>query len=169
VSVRDGALSADPEADLLKVVALDRRGQGHIARGLVSGFGLRRGALAASISFDTASVILLGTSDADMLVAVERVLTLGGGLVVAADGAVQAEVPLPVGGITSEQPMEVLARELSEAQRALAELGCVRENPFLSAQALTFLAIPALRIRERGLWDVRRNQVVPLIAGEGET
>jgi adenine deaminase len=169
VSVRDGALSADPEADLLKVVALDRRGQGHIARGLVSGFGLRRGALAASISFDTASVILLGTSDADMLVAVERVLTLGGGLVVAADGAVQAEVPLPVGGITSEQPMGVLARELSEAQRALAELGCVRENPFLSAQALTFLAIPALRIRERGLWDVRRNQVVPLIAGEGET
>ncbi len=169
VSVRDGALSADPEADLLKVVALDRRGQGHIARGLVSGFGLRRGALAASISFDTASLILLGTSDADMLVAAERMLDLGGGLVVAADGAVQAEVPLPVGGITSEQPMGVLARELSEAQRALAELGCVRENPFLSAQALTFLAIPALRIRERGLWDVRRNQVVPLIAGEGET
>ncbi len=169
VSVRDGALSADPEADLLKVVALDRRGQGHIARGLVSGFGLRRGALAASISFDTASVILLGASDADMLVAAERMLNLGGGLVVAADGAVQAEVPLPVGGITSEQPMGVLARELSEAQRALAELGCIRENPFLSAQALTFLAIPALRIRERGLWDVRRNQVVPLIAGEGET
>ena len=169
VSVRDGALSADPEADLLKVVALDRRGQGHIARGLVSGYGLRRGALAASISFDTASLILLGTSDADMLVAAERMLTLGGGLVVAADGAVQAEVPLPVGGITSKQPMGVLARELMVAQRALAELGCVRENPFLSAQALTFLAIPALRIRERGLWDVRRNQVVPLIAGEGET
>jgi adenine deaminase len=168
LSVRDGALATDPEADLLKVVALDRRGRGQIARGFVSGYGLRRGALAASVSFDTANLILLGASDADMLVAAERMLAMGGGLVVAVDGAIRAEVPLPLGGVISDQPMGVLARQIAACQQALLELGCVRENPFLSAQVLTFLAIPALRIRERGLWDVRRNQVVPLIVDAGD-
>jgi len=168
LAVRDGVLCADPEADLLKVVAMDRRGLGQVARGFVSGYGLRCGALAASISFDTANLILLGATDADMLVAAERMLALGGGLVVAAGGVPIAEVPLPLGGVTSDQPMDVLAGQIGEIQRALSELGCVRENPFLSAQVLTFTAIPALRIRERGLWDVRRNQVVPLIVDEGD-
>lgn len=165
--VRNGALWADPEADLLKVVVLDRRGQGRIARGFVSGYGLCGGALAASLSFDTANLILLGANEADMLTAAERMLALGGGLVAAAGGAIVAEVPLPLGGVTSDQPMEVLAGQIARFQRALAELGCIRENPFLSAQVVTFIAIPALRIRESGLWDVRRNQAVPLIVDEG--
>ncbi len=168
VPVRDGALTADPGADLLKVVVMDRRGRGQIARGFVSGYGLRRGGLASSLSFDTANLVLLGGNDADMLVAARRMLSLGGGLVVAAEGAVRAELPLPLGGTISDQPMGVLAGQIAACQRALAELGCVRENPVLSAQVLTFLAIPALRIRERGLWDVRRNQEVPLFVGEGD-
>jgi len=167
VAARNGELSVDPRSDLLKVVVLDRRGQGQIARGFVSGYGLRHGALASSISFDTASLILLGASDADMLVAAERMLRLGGGMVVASDGSIRAEVPLPLGGVTSDRTMDVLAGQIARFQRTLSELGCVRENPLLSAQVLTFTAIPAMRIRECGLWDVRRNQVVPLIVEEG--
>jgi adenine deaminase len=168
VEIRKGALTADPEADLLKVVAMDRRGNGQIAHGFVSGFGMRRGGLAVSTSFDVADLILLGASDADMLLAGERMLAQGGGLVVACNGAIRTEVPFPLGGITSDQPMPVLARQIEEFQGTLRDLGCVRENPFLSAQVLTFTAIPALRIRERGLWDVRGNQVVSLIVDDGE-
>jgi adenine deaminase len=168
VVIRNGALTADPEADLLKVVAMDRRGNGQIAHGFVSGFGMRRGGLAVSTSFDVADLILLGASDADMLLAGERMMAQGGGLVVACNGAIRAEVPFPLGGITSDQPMPVLARQIEEFQGTLRDLGCVRENPFLSAQVLTFTAIPALRIRERGLWDVRGNQVVSLIVDDGE-
>ena len=167
VPVRGGAFEADPEADLLKIVAMDRRGHGQIARGFVSGYGLRRGALAASVSFDTANLILLGGNDADMLVAAERMLVMGGGVVVAEDGAIRAEVPLPLGGVMSDQPMDRLAGQIVACQRALAELGCIRENPLLSAQVVTFIAIPAIRIRERGLWDVRWNQAVSLIVDEG--
>jgi adenine deaminase len=95
-----------------------------------------------------------------------RMLALGGGLVVAADGVVRAEIPLPVGGIISNEPIPILAEQINRFQRALRELGCIRENPFLAAQVLTFTAIPSLRIRERGLWDVRKGQPVPLIAEE---
>jgi adenine deaminase len=165
--VKGPELRVEPDADLLKVVAIDRRGQGQIARGFVSGYGLRRGALAASLSFDTANLILLGADESDMLMAADRMLAMGGGIVVVADGILQADVPLPLGGIISEQPMGVLADQFAACQRVLSELGCVRANPLLSAQVVTFIAIPALRIRERGLWDVRRNQVVPLMV-EGD-
>lgn len=165
--VREGALHADPATDLLKVVVLDRHGRGLTARGLVSGYGLRRGAVASSLSFDTSNLILLGACDADMLIAADRMLALGGGMVVAADGIIRAEIPLPLGGITSDQPMTPLAGQIASLQQALHELGCVRENPFLSAQVVTFTAIPALRIRECGLWDVRQNRVVPLLVDEG--
>jgi adenine deaminase len=168
LSTSGGAVHADPSTDLLKAVALDRYGVGRIGRGLVSGFGRLRGAVAASVSFDTNNLVALGGSDADMLLALERTLALGGGVVVAADGAIRAEIPLPLGGITSEQPMTALGAEIIRIQKALHELGCTRENPLLSVQVLTFTAIPALRIRERGLWDVRSNRVVPLILDEGE-
>jgi adenine deaminase len=168
VAVRDGAIEADPAADLLKVVALDRYGAGRIGRGLLSGFGLSQGAVASSVSFDTVNLVVVGCNDPDMLTAAERMLTLGGGMVVAAGGRVLAEVPLPVGGIVSERSMAELAAEIRSVQRALHELGCIRSDPFLTVQVLTFTAIPALRIRERGLWDVKQNRVVPLILGEGE-
>jgi adenine deaminase len=64
--------------------------------------------------------------------------------------------------------MSALATEIAALQRVLGELGCVRADPFLTLQVLTFTAIPALRIRERGLWDVRENRMVPLILDEGE-
>jgi len=165
--VKEGGLHADPSSDLLKVVVLDRHGRGQIARGFVSGYGLRRGAIASSLSFDTSNLILLGARDADMLVAAERMLALGGGVVVAADGVVRAEIPLPLGGITSDQPMTTLAGQIASLQQVLHELGCVRQNPFLSAQVVTFTAIPAFRIRECGLWDVRQSRVVPLLVDEG--
>ncbi|HSB77393.1 MAG TPA: adenine deaminase C-terminal domain-containing protein [Candidatus Methylomirabilis sp.] len=165
--VRGGALQAAPATDLLKVVVLDRHGRGRMARGFVSGYGLRRGAIASSLSFDTSNLILLGASDADMLVAAGRMRALNGGVVVAADGAIRAEIPLPLGGIISDQPMTSLAAQIVSLQQVLHELGCVRENPFLSAQVVTFTAIPALRIRECGLWDVRQSRVVPLLVDEG--
>jgi adenine deaminase len=98
VAVRDGAVEADPAADLLKVVALDRHGAGRCGRGLLSGFGLSRGAVATSASFDAVNLVAVGGNDADMLAALERVLALGGGMVAAAGGVVRAEVPLPLGG-----------------------------------------------------------------------
>jgi adenine deaminase len=168
VPAHGGKASTGMLDDLLKVVALDRYGAGCIACGLVSGYGLHRGALATSLSFDPANLILLGRSDRDMLAAAERMQALGGGFVVIADGAVEAEIRMPQGGIFSDQPVEPLANAVWRCHRALQALGCRRQNPLLSAQVLTFTAIPALRIRERGLWDVRDGRVVPLVVESDE-
>jgi adenine deaminase len=163
VEASAGLLRPAPEADLLKAVVLDRFGHGRVARGFVSGFGLREGAVACSLSFDTSNLVLLGASDEAILRAAHRMHALGGGVVVASGGGIAAELPLALGGVTSAAPLPVLAGQLRAVNAALRDLGCVRDNPLLSTQVLTFTAIPGLRIRERGLWDVRRNRAVPLV------
>ena len=161
--VRGGEALADPERDLAKIAVIERHlGTGRIGRGFVRGFGLRRGALATSLSHDAHNVVVVGVSDSSMAFAVRRLANIGGGIVVVDGAEVAAELPLPVAGILSDAPLEeVVAR--SHAIVAAAEtLGCAIEAPF---QLLAFLAlsvIPSLKITDRGLVDVDRFEIVPL-------
>ena len=91
IPFRDGLRHADPEHDLLKICVLERHGRnGNIGRGFVRGFGFRRGALASSVGHDSHNICVVGASDEDMALAVNRLLTLGGGLVAAENGRVTA-------------------------------------------------------------------------------
>jgi adenine deaminase len=164
-TVRDGEAVADPARDLAKIAVLERHlGTGRIGLGFVRGFGLERGAFAASIAHDAHNLIVVGVDDASMEQAVRRLVDIGGGIVVVDGGVVAAELPLPVAGLLSDRPLaEVLAA--SEALNRSAEaLGVRFPHPF---QVLAFLAlsvIPSLKITDRGLVDVDRFELVPLAA-----
>ncbi len=160
--VRDGALVVDPAAGYSKAAALDRFGQGRKTVGVVKGFGLKRGAFAVSYSFDCANLVAIGADDADMALALNRMAELGGGFVVADGGRIAAELPLEVGGAISEAPISDLAARLVAVQDAIRRLGCPLPNPVVAGSTLTFTAVPSLRIRERGLMQVRSGRSVAL-------
>ncbi len=159
--VRDGTLQVDPQRDLLTVVAFDRRGHGRLMAGVVAGFGLRDGAAATSLTFDTADVVVVGARQEAMLRAARAVLEAGGGYGVVKDGGMEF-LPLPVGGTLSNLSAPELAARLEAIESCFRALGCRLRNPFLTLQALTFSAIPALRISSRGLLDVKTNRRVEL-------
>jgi len=166
--VRHGVLVVDPAAGYCKAAALDRYGQGRKTVGVAKGFRLRRGAFGVSYSFDCANVVAIGADEADMALVMNRMAELGGGLVVADGGRIVAELPLEVGGIVSEAPMGELARGIMAVQDAIHALGCPLPNPIVAGSTLTFTAVPSLRIRERGLVQVRTGQSVGLFVGPGE-
>ena len=96
--------TADPERDLAKIAVIERHlGTGRIGLGFVRGFGLTRGAFASTFSHDAHNVVVVGMSDAEMALAVERLVELGGGLVVVDGATVTAELPLPVAGLLSDR------------------------------------------------------------------
>jgi adenine deaminase len=162
--VRDGAVAADPTSDLLLAAVCDRRGGRHRGLGIVQGFGLREGAVASTLSFDTADLVLVGASHEALAAAGQRAVEIGGGFVVAdGAGAVRAELPLPLGGIASAAPMTELAQGLEAAAGALRDLGCPLARPLLTLQTLTFSAIPALRLTTRGLLAVKSRAHVPAL------
>jgi adenine deaminase len=163
--VEGGMAVADPSRSLAKIAVVERHlGTGRIGLGFVKGFGLRRGAIATSLSHDAHNIVVVGVDDGDMARAVQRLAETGGGLVVIADRGVQAELPLPVAGILADAPYEEVV-ELSDACHAAArELGCEFPAPFQTLSFLALSVIPKLKITDRGLVDVDAFDLVPLSA-----
>jgi adenine deaminase len=156
VPVKQGHLAADPAAGLVKIAAIDRtHNAGKKAMGLLSGFGLKAGALACSAAWDSTDVVVVGTDEADMALAVNRIRSLQGGTVVTRAGAVLAELPLPVFGLISNLPLEDIARRLVRLKTVLKELGIMFPDPLLTLATLTGAAIPYLRICEEGLVNIK--------------
>lgn len=162
-AVRDGELVADTERDLLKVAVVERHhATGNIGIGFVKGFGLKQGAFASSVAHDAHNIVVVGASDQDMRVAVEKVVAMQGGLAVARDGVVVDALPLSIAGLMSPLPIRRVDEKLLQLEQSLAGQGCTAERPFMSLAFLALSVIPALKLTDRGLVDVRRFAFVPL-------
>jgi adenine deaminase len=158
--VEEGHIRCAPEQDVIKVAAIDRRHvPGKIFTGLLRGFGLREGAVAASMAWDTSNLIAAGASEADMALCVNRIRALQGGIVIARAGAVMAELPLPNLGLIADLPIAELNLRLTELTRAIHALGSPFPDPLLTLTTLTGAAIPYLRISENGLVNLKTGEV----------
>jgi adenine deaminase len=163
--VTDGQLSADSSRDILKVSAIDRtHNPGDLFTGLIKGFGLKSGAIASSAAWDTSDIIVIGANDEDMAFAVNRIRKLQGGTVVCRRGKILAELPLPVFGLISDLPLQIIDRQLKEVITAAQNLGVPFPQPMLSLTTLTGAAIPYLRICEEGYVNLKDGRPLPFFA-----
>ncbi len=161
--VRDGRLGTDVTRDLLKLAVVERhQGSGRVGLGLVRGFGLTKGALASTLAHDSHNLLRLGADEGDMTAAACHLGVLGGGLAVAADGEILADLPLPVGGLLSSEPLEKVARAYDSLQAAYRSLGGRLDDPFMALSFLSLEVIPALKLTDLGLVDVNKFRIVPL-------
>ena len=161
--VHNGRLAADPSQDLLKLAVLERhRATGNLGLGLVQGFGLKRGALASTVAHDSHNIVVVGANEMDILVAIEHLVRLKGGLAVAAGGRVLADLPLPIAGLISPEPLETVAAAYGRLLEAYRHLGGNLPDPFMALSFLALPVIPALKLTDLGLVDVNKFQVVPL-------
>jgi adenine deaminase len=162
---RNGEVVADPARDLAKAAVVERHLEtGRIGLGFVSGFGLRRGALASTHAHDAHNVVVVGTEDADMAAAVNRLREIGGGQVVVAGGSVLAELPCPIGGLLSDLPAAEVAAASGRLDGAARELGVTLPSPFMAMSFLALSVIPELKLTDRGLVDTVAFSLVPLEA-----
>ncbi|HUB41107.1 MAG TPA: adenine deaminase [Streptosporangiaceae bacterium] len=152
----------DPASAVARIGVAERHlGTGRIGLGYVRGFGLNRGAIASTVAHDAHNCMVVGEigpgGPGEMAVAVARLAELGGGQVAVLDGKVIAEVPLPIGGLMSDQPAAVVAAAVERLEHiAAAELGVTIGAPFMHLSFLGLSVIPELRITDHGLVDVDR-------------
>jgi adenine deaminase len=162
-AVRNGEVVSDPGRDLLKVAVLERhRGTGRKGLGLVRGLGIRRGALASTVAHDSHHLVVVGATDSDMVVAVNALREIGGGLVVASGAAILARLPLPVAGLMSDAPLSQVVNQKREINRAVRDLGTALDQPFMALSFLALPVIPKLKLTDQGLVDVELFRHVPL-------
>ena len=160
-----GEFVYDPAADIVKVAVIERhKNTGNVALALLRGYGIRHGAVALSIAHDSHNIIVVGTNDADMVFAVERLIEQGGGIVLANDISVLESMPMPLGGIMSDQSGEWVMEKLNvlheKAYEALGISGSV--EPVMTLCFMSLAVIPELKLTDMGLFDVTKFSFIDL-------
>ena len=164
ITTTDGGYTdrIDVDYDILKIAVIERhKNTHHIGLGYIKGYGLKKGAVATSISHDSHNIIVVGTNEEDMAFAVNRVVSLNGGIVVADAGQVTAEVPLAVAGIMSDEPLTVVNEKLEAAKENAFTAGVNRNiDPFMTLSFMALPVIPTLRVTTRGVFDVTTQRYI---------
>ena len=152
----------DVDYDVLKIAVVERhKNTHHIGIGYIQGYGLKSGAVATSISHDSHNIIVVGTNEANMAAAVNRVAELNGGIVVWDQGRPAAEGPLAIAGIMSDEPLVTVNEKLEQAKDVAHSLGVNPGiDPFMTLSFMALPVIPSLRITTRGVFDVTTQSYV---------
>ncbi len=163
MKVKKGSVLSDVEQDILKLAVVERYGKnGNVGVGFVRGFQLKKGALAYSMSHDHHNIVVVGTNDEDMAVAVNEVARLNGGLAVACDGGILNSMELPIGGLMSEKTAEEVMAQLDILNADAKKMGCEMEAPFMSLSFISLPTVPDLGLTDKGLVDVLEHKLIEL-------
>ena len=161
VPINNGDKVPDVFRDLIRIAVIERHGlNGNIATGFVQGFGLKSGAIASTVAHDHHNIVTVGVNYDDIALAVNRLSEIDGGFVIADKGQILKEIPLPIAGLMSLQPFEIIQQELKELREVAHSLGVTLKEPFLQLSFLALPVIPALKITDRGLIDVTRFEII---------
>ena len=152
----EGVFIPDSSMDHLKIALIERHNAtGKIGLGIVKGLGLQSGALATTVAHDSHNLIVAGTNDEDILMAIQELEKSQGGLVIVSGGEVRAKLALPIAGLMSDESADFVYEQLRKMNQVLADLGVSQDyNPFLTLSFLALPVIPALKITTEGLFDV---------------
>jgi adenine deaminase len=151
--------------DLAKIALVERhRGTGGVKVGLVSGFGFtEKCAIASTVAHDSHHMIVVGTDEAAMAEAANGLARSGGGQVVIKDGQVIGQVELQIAGLMSTERADIVARKTATVLEGFRACGCTLNNPNMQLSLLALVVIPELRISDKGLVDVNRFELIPVV------
>lgn len=160
VPVVDGAISCEGAGDVMYASCVERYGKnGGMSRVFVSGFGFARGAIASSVGHDHHNITAVGKNHEDMALCINRIAELGGGAVIAEDGKIIYELPLPICGLLATMDGREAAVLLAQMQQHLRDGGCTMPAPFMSL-SFAALGIPEYAITDKGLVEVKTMSLV---------
>ena len=161
--VKDGFYVSDPDRDILKIAVVNRYSDTPPAVGFVKNFGLKKGAIASSVSHDSHNIVAVGVSDEDICSAVNLIIEGKGGLSVVSD-SIKEFLPLPVAGLMSNKDGFKVAEIYSRIEKVAKDLGAKLSSPFMTLSFMALPVIPSLKITDKGLFDVETFSFTPLEA-----
>lgn len=163
----NGLFVFDKNIDACKCAVIERHhNTGKVGLGIIKGYGIQSGAIAASVAHDSHNIICVGVNDDEMNLAVENVKQNGGGFALVKDGKVIESLSLPVAGLMSDLSGEEVSKKLlSLHKKAVVELG-VNESlePVMSLTFMSLIVIPELKLTAGGLFDIFENRFIDIEA-----
>jgi len=150
--IENGNVVSDMKNDVLKLVVYNRYQPSSPSIGFIKNIGLKRGAIASTVAHDSHNIVAVGTSDAEITLAINRIIDSKGGIV-ACHGEQSCLLPLPIGGLMSDVEGKYIARKYEEVDAWAKELGSSLNAPFMTVAFMSLLVIPELKLTDTGLFD----------------
>jgi len=147
--------------DILKIIVKERYHDSPPAMAFIKGFGLKSGAFATSVAHDSHNIIAVGTTDRDIVQAVNMIVDANGGMSVVSDNE-SLILKLPVAGIMSDMPVSAMAQSYERLSEIVKSQGCLMDAPFMTLSFMALLVIPELKLSDKGLFDGKQFAFVPL-------
>ncbi len=164
VKVKDGYVDISDDDDFAMLTVFERHGKnGNKSTCIVKNLGLKKGAIASTVSHDCHNLIVLGRDEKDMLLAAETLKESGGGIVCVLNGEVEAMIELPIAGLLSDKPVNELAEKTSLLKQKMREMGMGSSCLLLQVATLALPVIPEVRLSDVGLVDVNKKEIIPII------
>ena len=165
--IENGKVISDPENDILKIVVLNRYTPSKPSIGFIKNFGLKKGAIASTVAHDSHNIIAVGTNDYSILKAMQLLIEKKGGICVIEEKNEGQHnnsffLPLQVGGIMSNENGYLVAEKYIHIDKKVKELGCKLTSPFMTLSFMALLVIPEIKISDKGLFDVKLFDFIPL-------
>ncbi|MBA4389991.1 MAG: hypothetical protein C0399_03540 [Syntrophus sp. (in: bacteria)] len=161
-SMKNGFIEKDLNNDMIPVAMINKNNSSRFGKGFIKGTGIKNGAVATTLTWDTGNILTTGSSEQDMAIAVNRLIDIQGGTVIVKDGRVIYEFPMELFGIMSLATMEEISDKIKELGLRLEEIGTYLEKPFLNIQTIPFTGLPFLRITDKGLADIKKKKLVSI-------
>ncbi|MEJ5202564.1 MAG: adenine deaminase [Anaerolineales bacterium] len=159
--VDDGTICTDPQKDVIKLAVVERYGKnGNIGMTFVRGFGLKQGAISSTVSHDHHNLVIAGVDDESMATCARATEEMQGGLVVARGQEVLGRLPLPLGGLFSDEPPKRVIEMLEEINAIAHSLGCMLPAPFMTLSFISLPTVPELGLTDKGLVDVLNHTII---------
>lgn len=165
VKTENGEFLYDADLPIAKVAVVERhQGTGNVAVALLRNYGIKSGAVALSVAHDSHNIIVVGVDDEDMEMAVHQLIAQGGGIVLVKDQNILETMPMPIGGLMSDQSGEWVKERLGRIhEAAYRELGISSEvEPVMTLCFMSLAVIPELKLTDMGLFDVSKFDFVDI-------
>jgi adenine deaminase len=161
-TINETFIEKDLTNDIIPVAMINKRRTSHLGKGFIKGTGIKNGAVATTMTWDTGNILTIGSSEKDMAKAVNRLIDIQGGIVIVKNGRIVYEFRMELFGIMPLMTMEKISRKIKELESKLREIGAHFEKPFLNIQTIPFTGLPFLRITDKGLADIKQKKLVSL-------
>lgn len=162
LETKNGFVQPDLEEDILKIAVVERYGGNSIANGFITGFNLKKGAIASSVAHDSHNIVVVGTNSEDMANAVNCLIDNEGGFAIV-DGDFEDSLALPIAGLMTNEDSHEVAEKLEKLLKSAADFGCKLDSPFMTMSFMALLVIPAIKISDKGLFDCINFEFIDVI------
>ena len=162
LKIENNIIISDTIKDILKISVVERYGHNIVSNGFIKGFGIKKGAVATSISHDSHNIITIGTNSIDMAKAVNELIQNQGGLTVSYNNT-KKSLKLQIAGLMSDESIEIVSTNFENMKNLVRKLGSKLDDPFMTLSFMALLVIPDLKLSDKGLFSLNEFGFVNVI------